>query len=705
MTTDADTRRAGLRVLLEPRSVAIIGASTDPTRIGGRVLSYLLKGGYGGRIVPVNPNRAEVQGVPAVPTLAEAGPVELAVVALPAAEALDAVADCAAQGVRACIVFSSGFAEAGPEGAELERRMAEIARRSGMHILGPNCLGLFTPHAAFWGTFSNTLDRGFPAPGGLSIVSQSGAFGTHLSYLATRRGLGIRHWISTGNECDVQAAEALAFVAEDPGTRTILLYLEGVRDGAALIAALKAARAAGKPVIVVKVGRSAVGAAAAASHTAALAGGDAVYDAVFRDCGAWRAPSAEEAIDVAELCMAGRFPVGRRLGVVTISGGGGILIADCAAEAGLDLPEMPADAQAELRAALPFCTPRNPVDMTAQAFNRMDLFERNLDVIMSRGGYDAVIAFLTTVPGSAAIVPALKGALRSVRARHPDLPVILSMLVEPELERAYAAEGYTVIADANRAVRATAALAGFAESFRRPQRPNVPAPAPVALPASASEHDALELMRAAGLAVVATRLCPDADAAVAAQRAFCGPVVLKIVSPDIPHKTEIGGVLLGLEAPAEVAAGFATLMANAAVRAPGARIDGVLVAPMVTGHVEAIVGVENDPAFGPVVMVGLGGLFAEVLGDATFALAPLDRDEALAMVGRLRGRALMEGARGRPPADVEALADLVAAVSRWALAAGPALGALDLNPVAVLPQGQGCLVLDASLATRAGQGA
>jgi acyl-CoA synthetase (NDP forming) len=705
MTTDTTTRRAGLRALLEPTSVAIIGASGDPTRIGGRVLSYLLKGGFGGRIVPVNPNRAEVQGVPAVPTLAAAGPVELAVVALPAAEALAAVADCAAQGVRACIVFSSGFAEAGPEGAELERRMAEIARRSGMRILGPNCLGLFTPRAAFWGTFSNTLDRGFPAPGGLSIVSQSGAFGTHLSYLATRRGLGLRHWISTGNECDVQASEALAFVAEDPGTRTIVLYLEGVRDGAALIAALEAARAAGKPVIVVKVGRSAVGAAAAASHTAALAGGDAVYDAVFRDCGAWRAPSAEEAIDVAELCMAGRFPAGRRLGVVTISGGGGILIADCAAEAGLDLPEMPADAQAELRAALPFCTPRNPVDMTAQAFNRMGLFERNLDVIMSRGGYDAIIAFLTTVPGSAAIVPALKDALRSVRARHPDLPVILSMLVEPELERAYAAEGYPVIADANRAVRATAALARFAESFRRLPRPILPAPAPVALPARASEHHALELMRAAGLPVVATRLCTDAEAAVAAQRAFGGEVVLKIVSPDISHKTEIGGVLLGLEAPAEVAAGFATLMANAAVRAPGARIDGVLVAPMVTGHVEAIVGVENDPAFGPVVMLGLGGIFAEVLGDATFALAPLDRAEALAMVGRLRGRAVLEGARGRPPADVEALADLVAAVSRWALAAGPALGSLDLNPVAVLPRGRGCLVLDASLATRAGEGA
>jgi acyl-CoA synthetase (NDP forming) len=343
--------------------------------------------------------------------------------------------------------------------------------------------------------------------------------------------------------------------------------------------------------------------------------------------------------------------------------------------------------------------------MTAQAFNRMELFERNLDVIMSRGGYDAIIAFLTTVPGSAAIAPALTAALHSVRARHRDLPVILSMLVEPELEHAYAAAGYPVIADANRAVRATAALAHFAESFRRPPRRPVPAPAPVRLPARASEHDALELMRAAGLPVVASRLCTDADAAVAAQRAFGGPVALKIVSPDIPHKTEIGGVLLGLAAPAEVASGFATLMANAAARVPGARIDGVLVAPMIDGHVEAIVGVENDPAFGPVVMLGLGGIFAEVLGDATFALAPLDRDDARAMVARLRGRALLEGARGRPPADVEALADLVATVSRWALAAGPALASLDLNPVAVLPRGEGCRVLDASLLTHPGQGA
>ena len=289
-----------------------------------------------------------------------------------------------------------------------------------MRILGPNCLGLFTAHAGFYGCFSNTLDRALPTPGPLSIVSQSGAFGTHLYYLARERGLGLRYWVSTGNEADVQAAECLSAVVEDPETKVVILYLEGARDGRALIEALEKARRARKPVIAIKVGRSTVGAAAAASHTAALAGGDAVYDAIFRDFGAWRAQSAEEAVDLAYAAAGGIFPPGKRLGIVTISGGGGILMSDVASDYGLELPPMPEAAQAELLARLPVSA-RRAIRSTSppRPSTEMELFASNLEIVVGQGGYDAIAAFFTTVPGSAAIRPPLKAALKELRARHP----------------------------------------------------------------------------------------------------------------------------------------------------------------------------------------------------------------------------------------------------------------------------------------------
>jgi acetate---CoA ligase (ADP-forming) len=452
---------------------------------------------------------------------------------------------------------------------------------------------------------------------------------------------------------------------------------------------------------VVKVGRSAVGAQSAASHTAALAGGDAVYRAVLRDCGAWGAASAEEAVDIAYACERSPLPRGRRLGIVTVSGGGGILIADAAADENLEVPAMPEDAQDQLRSILPFCAPRNPVDVTAQAFNRMELFERNLDIVVARGGYDAVIAFFTTVAGSPAIAPGLIDTLKSLRARHRDMPILLSLLVEPELERAYEAAGYPVIDDPTRAVRAVAALCHFAESMRRPARARRDIGAgSIALPARATEHEALEILQSAGVPVVETRLCRDAAAARTAFDRMGGAVAMKISSPDIMHKTDIGGVILDVADEAGVDSAFAALLERAGKHAPQAHIDGVLVSPMVAGHMEAIVGVENDSVFGPVIMFGLGGIFAEALGDVTFALAPLERDEALAMIARVKSNALLGGFRGSAPRDVGALADLLVSVSRFAAAAGDALASLDINPVAVFAEGQGCLALDASLTAR-----
>jgi acyl-CoA synthetase (NDP forming) len=692
-------KRPSLRPLFEPRSVVVIGASQDPSRIGGRTLSYLIKGGFAGRIVPVNANRSEVQGLAAFPSItAVPGEIETTIVALPAKHTVSAVRASAEKGAKACIVFSSGFSEAGVEGRAAEAELGRIARDSGMRVLGPNCLGLFAAHTGFYGSFSNTLDRALPERGSLSIVSQSGAFGTHLYYLARERGLGLRYWISTGNEADVQASEALSYVVEDPETKVVILYLEGARDGRALIEALEAARQARKPVIAMKVGRSQVGAAAAASHTAALAGGDMVYNAVFRECGAWRAQSAEEAVDLAYAASGGRFPPGNRLGVVTISGGGGILMADVASDYGLDLPPMPEAAQAELVARLPYCAPRNPVDMTAQAFNQMELFASNLDIVVEQGGYDAVAAFFTTVPGSAAIRPPLKAALRRLRHRHPDRLIVLSMLVPPELLRDYESEGFPIFEDANRTVRAIAGLRFFAEAFERKARAadNERVELPD-IPTTSGEQEALRFLTTAGIPVVTTRLCADAKEAASAFAEIGGPVVLKISSPDIAHKSEVGGVMVGIRNEADLRREFEAIIARVREQNPTARIDGVLIAPMVSGHIEMIVGTEYDPVFGPVVIVGLGGIYAEIFRDTRLALAPVSREQALSMLRGLRGYPLLAGARGVPPKDVGALSDLIARVSEIAAAAGERIASLDINPVVVREAGQGCLVLDASL--------
>jgi acyl-CoA synthetase (NDP forming) len=594
--------------------------------------------------------------------------------------------------VKGCVIFSSGFAETGAEGRAIEDRLRETAARTGIRIIGPNCLGVFNSFSGFYGCFSNTLDRVFPQAGPLSIISQSGAVGSHIYWLTRDRGLGLRYWVSTGNECDVDAAECVSFAAEDPGTKVIALYLEGARNGQRLVSALRRAAALKKPVIALKVGRSEVGAIAAASHTASLAGGDAVYDAVFRACGVYRASSLEELVDVAEVAAQGRFPKGPRLGVVTISGGGGIMVADEADAVGLTLPEMPADAQADLKAVLPFSSPRNPVDITAQAFNDLDLFGRYLDRIVGCGAYDAVIAFFTTVAGSPTMAPKLIEALGKVRESHPDFPIIISMLADAALTRRYADQGYATIADPGRATRAVAALWQLAQGM---------APVPDAVPPSpvpAGEYDEVRsraLLSTVGIPVVQGRVATSAGGAVEAWRAAGQPVAMKVAAAAIAHKSDIGGVALGVDGEAAVREHFERLLAAGKRHAKGSAVDGVLISPMVTGAVETIVGVNRDPVFGPVVMFGLGGIFVEVMKDVAFRLAPFDEATAEAMIREIKGFPMLDGVRGRPRADVGALAKALADVSRFAAAAGDSLESLDINPLAVLPVGEGVLALDA----------
>ncbi|MCW1930998.1 acetate--CoA ligase family protein [Pararhodobacter zhoushanensis] len=398
--------------LMAPRSVALVGASDDVSRIGGRPLRYLREAGFAGRVLPVNPRRESVQGLPAFPSIAALPETpDTAILALPAAATLQTVEECAARGVRSAVIFSAGFAETGLEGEYLQSRIIATAREAGMRLLGPNCLGVFNPGLGYYGTFSVILDTALITPGPVGIVSQSGAYGAHIAHLARQRGLGISQWITTGNEADIDVAEALDWVVRQPETRVVMAYAEGVRDRDLFLNALENARDLGKPIVFMKTGRSSVGAAAAASHTAALAGSDAVFDAVLRQYGVHRAATTAEQIDVAYACAAGRFPAGNRIGIFTMSGGFGIQLADDAEAAGLDVSPMPEDAQAELLDMLPFASPRNPVDATAQAVSDLNLLQRCVQLMMSRGEYDLFTAILGTGPASRTYADPLRKAL------------------------------------------------------------------------------------------------------------------------------------------------------------------------------------------------------------------------------------------------------------------------------------------------------
>lgn len=688
--------RPGLDALFNPRSVAVIGASDDPIRIGGRPLRYLKESGFEGAIWPVNPRRERVQGLEARPSIAEVpGEVDVAIVTVRADRTLGAIEACAERGVGAAVVFTSGFAEMDADGTARQRRMGEIARASGMRILGPNCLGVYNAAIGFFATFSTTFDIDRPKSGPVAIVSQSGAYGSHLGLLARRRRIGVGLWATTGNECDVTVSECIAWMAARPEIRVVAVHAEGVRDGDALIAALDAARAGGKSVLVTKTGRSNVGSEAVRSHTAALAGSSAVFDAVLAQHGIARADNTEEMLDAVYAASFGVLPSSRRIGLMSISGGAGVIMADEAAEQGLDVAPMPEAAQARLKGKLSFCAPRNPVDITAQVFNAPHLVGEFLDEMLDEGGYAAVVVFFTYVASVEFMAGPIQAALARARKRHPDRSILLSMVGSDETIAPYEALNVPVFEDPVRAVRAVSALARIAEGLaRRPDPDTAAPPRGDCYPGGRlDEHEAKGLLASWGIPVVQAYVARSTADAAHAATAIGAPVAMKLLSPDVEHKTEAGGVVLGV-APADAAGEHEALLERAKAHGAGAEVRGTLIAPMVSG-VECILGVQRDPVFGPVVMVGSGGILAEVLNDVAFRRAPIDRAEAKRMVAELAVARVLEGVRGGTRCDIDALADAVAALSRFAAAHAQIIESVDVNPFVVLREGEGALALDA----------
>ena len=701
--------------LLRPRSIAVIGASTDPAKISGRPVRYL-KEHFGGAIHPVNARAREVQGLKAVASV-DALPehIDQAIVCLPTQLVVPTLEACAARGIRSAVVFSAGFAETGDDGRRVQARIGDLARETGMRVLGPNCMGMMSLAHAEDGegralgqaisTFTIAVEVNAPRAGPVGIVSQSGAFAAHAYTLAVQRGLGLSYWVTTGNECDVELADCLAFLANDPSTRVIMGYMEGCGNREKLCAALDLARANRKPVVMVKVGSSRVGRRAAASHTAVLTGGDEVFDAVFRQYGVHRAGSLDEFFDVAYASSFGRYPSGRSIGIASISGGVGILMADRAVAHGLDVAPMPESAVNRMKTLLPYAAAGNPVDMTAQIISQPELVRKNLEVMLEEGGYGAVAVFLTNVFYAESLRDHMLDCFANVRRAHPDALIVLCTVTTPDARSRLEEMGYVVFDEPTRAVDAVSALLRFQRSFSEYRAPS---PAPrvetarsLALPARAlNELEAKQALAEAGVPVIEERLADTRAGAVEAAESLGCPVALKIASPDIPHKSEIGGVVLGLEDAGAVATAFDDVMARARDSHPEARLDGVVVARMAPPGVETILGTSLDPVFGPVVMFGLGGVLVEVMRDVTLRVAPFDIDEAHRMIGEIRAAAVLDGVRGRPASDTDALARALARLSRVAAANADTIESIDINPFVVLPAGQGALALDALIVPR-----
>ena len=697
-----------LTAFFAPASIAVIGASDDPTKIGGRPVRNLVLGGYDGRILPINPRYARVQGLPAFAHIADVGtPVDLAIVSLPALQVPDAIRACASSGVKAAIVFSAGFAEASEDGARAQAEMRAIAQAAGMRLLGPNCMGTINSRNGVLATFTSGIVDRAPRPGNISLASQSGAFGSHCLALMRERGLALNLWATTGNQCDVEVADFLAYMAADPATDVIIGSIEGVHDARRLVEAFELARRNRKPMIVMKVGTSDAGAAAMASHTASLAGSDAVFDAVLREYGVYRARMIDELMDVAYAASRGRFPENSGLGIVTVSGGVGVLMADAAAKAGAALQPLPQATQNSLRRLVPFAGTQNPIDVTAQILNDPDLIEPMLELVLDEGNYSSVIVFLSHLGLNPAVIAKLLPGLERIAGRYPDRYLSVSLLSHPDVRAALESAGFTVFEDPTRAVHAASALARFQQSFAAPHRPALLLPQAAAIAAGAryTEYQGKQFLREAGLRVTMERVAtsPAEAAGFAAEIGF--PVVLKIVSPDIAHKSDMGGVLLDLKDEAAVRSGYADIRERVARAAPDARIEGVLVAAMVPAGVETVLGVVRDPLFGPVVMFGLGGIFVEVLRDVVFKPAPFGVEDARDMIDRVRGSALLNGVRGSPPADIDALAEALSRLSLFAAANAATIASIDINPFVVLPQGQGAIAVDAFIETVAADGA
>jgi acetate---CoA ligase (ADP-forming) len=701
-----------LKPFFQPRTVAVVGASRNQTSIGYRLLESLQGSGFAGRIIPINPNATEIGGLPVVPSLLAApGTIDLAIIAVPPNVVLKVIDDCAAKHVPAAILITAGFAEIGGSGTSLEQQLREKVRQHGIRLIGPNCFGLMNLNPDV--RLNATYTPAFPPAGRVAFASESGGLGLAVVTAAQRLNLGLSSFVSVGNHADVSVDDLLEYWEQDQATDVILLYLETVVDPRRFrqIAGRVGRR---KPIVVMKAGRTSAGQSAAGSHTAALATNETAVDALFTQCGVIRAKTLEEFLALATGLSAQRLPAGRRVGILTNSGGPAVLCADSCAAEGLSLPELSERTRSALATFLPpAATLRNPVDVIG--FASEDQHARAVETILKADEIDALIIVHVSVraidndPVAAGIMRGISAA-RKVVGRNK--PVYLCWMAEGDLERAFIIDGETI------------------PTYQRPEIPSRIISHAVAYDAwrrqpagQALRHNDIDLSKVKSIfakalserragwltteethAVLAAMKLPliqgavavSADEAVKLAHKMGFPVAVKLASHKIVHKTEISAVRLNLQSEQEVQEAFNAIRTRLLQDRNIDALEGVLVQPMVSGGVEVMAGMNRDPMFGPLLAFGLGGIHVEILGDVQFRITPLTDHDATTMVHEIKGRRLLTGYRGQPAVDVKAIEDVLLRISRL-VEEIPEISELDLNPIFALPDAQGCKIVDARI--------
>ncbi|WP_414476361.1 acetate--CoA ligase family protein [Microvirga sp. M2] len=691
-------------MILAPQSVAVIGASEDLTKFGGRIYKNLVHHGFKGQIYPINPKREQLLGIKCYPAIgATPTPPDMAVMAVPRDAVKEAVAACAAAGTKAAIVITSKFSDAGPEGAALEREMVSVANAAGMRIIGPNCLGIISPANDLVLCASPALFVDSMPKGDIGFVSQSGALMATIFDRAMARGIGFSHCFSIGNQADMDMCDFVDYLIADERTHVICTYVEGIKDARRFMETARRAYAAGKPWLAVKAGRTEFGAAAAFSHTASLAGSYEAFAAACRDCGVLTMDDPDAMMLLA--ASLGRFPKARpnSVAIVTTSGGGGAIAADRLTDRAIPLASFSDAAKADLAEHYADnVAGANPIDMgTAKQGGSMVVGGVTIKTVIKDTATDLILSAITTAPDVELLCRKLDEGTKEAAAEGFSKPHILVLQQGHSADAARAflrREGivYTdSLDDAIRAIEAWRRMADAAPT-EPPARPaGVPDDALTAdLKGSVGEADTKAILAAHRISTNRGEVVSGPEQAEAMAAKLEKPFVVKVVSPDIVHKSDVGGVVLGLETPQAVASAVSAMASSIARLKPDAKIEGYLVQEMRSGKAELLIGARNDPQFGPMVIVGAGGVLVELLKDVSVALAPVSPAKARTMIESLQIAKLMRGFRGGAVLDIEAAADIISRVSWMAHDIGPRFKELDINPLLVGEAGKGCVAVD-----------
>ncbi len=688
-----------------PQSVAVIGASRDPEKLGYAVVRNLIESGFARErpVYPVNPKADEILGLKAYPSVRDIpDPVDLAVIVIPYRFVSQALRECGEKGVPAVVIITAGFREAGHEGLLREREIVEIARQYKMRVIGPNCLGVIDTYTPLNASFA----AGTPPKGPINFTSQSGALGTAVLDWALGGKMGFSKFVSLGNKADVSEIDLLQAWADDPNANVILAYIEGVPEGQRFIEVARQT-AKRKPIVAVKSGVTQAGSRAVSSHTGSLAGSEQAYAAAFKQAGIIRANTMEEMFDYALAFAYQPLLKGDRIAIITNAGGPGILATDAIERCGLQLARLEVETIKALESYLPdAASAANPVDVLGDS--TADRYQFALETVSRDPNVDGILVILT--PQAMTDIPGTAQAVADLSDR-VDIPVIACFMGEKEVNKGIdilTRRGVPNYPFPERAVSAFRAMAEYRRIKAQPL-PNfehieadTAAVAAVFEKARAEgrvtigDFEAREILRAYGLRIPETRLATTPDEAVQIAAEIGYPVVLKIASPDILHKTDVGGVRVGLRSAQEVRDAFELMVYRAGRYVPGARIWGCTVQEMTPPGLEVLVGMNRDPQFGPLVTFALGGIYVEILKDATFRIAPFSRAEAEQMLEEIRARALLDGVRGRPPMDKAAIVDALLRIGQL-VQDFPEIVELDINPLMVFEQGQGAVAIDMRL--------